>query len=98
MGDQVCLPDRRMRGHRIKVSGSRSAASTMVLDELGGHWVAVSAVQGSCMNSQAEVWEAMSLQLRPDGTLDGNFVVRSTASCATDQQVQFTRVGDLKTD
>jgi len=81
-----------------KVSGSRSAASTMVLDELGGHWVAVSAAQGSCMNSQTEVWEAMSLQLRPDGTLDGDFVVRSTASCAADQQVQFTRVGDLKPD
>jgi serine/threonine-protein kinase len=70
----------------------------MVLDEVGGRWVAVSATQGSCMNSQAEFWEVMSLQLRPDGTLDGNFVVRSTASCAADQQVQFTRVGDLKPD
>jgi len=81
-----------------KVGGSRSAASTMVLDEVGGRWVAVIATQGSCMNSQAEFWEVMSLQLRPDGTLDGNFVVRSTASCAADQQVQFTRVGDLKPD
>jgi serine/threonine-protein kinase len=81
-----------------KVNGSQSTASTMVLDQIGGRWVAVSAAQGTCMNSQAEFWEAMSLQLRPDGTLDGRFAVRSTASCATDQQVKFTRVNDVKSD
>jgi serine/threonine-protein kinase len=79
-----------------KVNGSQSAASTMVLDQVGGRWVAVSAAHGTCVNSQVESWEAMSLQLRPDGTLDGRFVVRTTASCATDQQVKFTRVSDVK--
>jgi len=81
-----------------KVSGSQSAASTMVLDQIGGRWTAVSATHGTCMNSQAEFWETMSLRVQPDGTLAGEFIVRSTASCATDQQVKFTRVGDVKPD
>lgn len=81
-----------------KVSGSQSATSTMVLDEIGGSWMAVSATHGTCMNNSTEFWETMSLKLQSDGALDGEFIVRSTASCATNQQVKFTRTGDVKPD
>ena len=35
------------------------------------------------------------LQSRPDGTLQGEFIVRSTTGCAHNQQVTFTRTGDV---
>ena len=78
-----------------KVSGSESTVSTMVLDKVNGGWTGVSAVQGTCQNAATEFWETMSLQPQPDGTLTGDFVVRSTTSCARNQQVTFTRTGDV---
>jgi serine/threonine-protein kinase len=37
----------------------------------------------------------MSLQPQPDGKLHGEFIVRSTTGCARNQQVTFTRTGDV---
>jgi serine/threonine protein kinase len=78
-----------------RVSGSESTASTMVLDKVGGIWTSVSATSGTCQGAPTEYWESMSLQQRQDGSLAGEFVVRSTTSCARNQQVTFTRTGDL---
>jgi hypothetical protein len=78
-----------------KVSGSESTVSTMVLDKLNGSWTGVSAAQGTCQNASTEFWESMSLQPQSDGSLTGDFVVRSTTSCARNQQVTFTRTGDV---
>jgi serine/threonine-protein kinase len=78
-----------------KVSGSESTASTMVLDKISNSWTGVSAVQGTCQNASTEFWESMSLQPQSDGSLTGEFVVRSTTSCARNQQVTFTRTGDI---
>lgn len=79
-----------------KVNGSVSNTSTMVLDQIDGGWNAVSASPGTCQNAQAESWEAMSLQLQPDGNLQGEFIVRATTGCARNQQVTFTRTGDVQ--
>jgi hypothetical protein len=79
-----------------KVSGSVSTTPTMVLDQTDGGWKAVSASPGTCQNAPAEIWEAMSLQSRPDGNLQGEFIVRSTTGCARNQQVTFTRTGDVQ--
>jgi serine/threonine-protein kinase len=79
-----------------KVSGSLSATSTVVLDQIDGRWKAVSATPGTCQNAPSEFWETMSLQSRPDGTLQGEFLVRSTTGCARNQQVTFTRTGDVQ--
>jgi hypothetical protein len=79
-----------------KLSGSRSTTSTLVLDEIDGRWKAVSATPGTCRDVPSEFWETMSLQSRPDGTLQGEFIVRSTTGCASDQQVTFTRTGDVQ--
>lgn len=78
-----------------KVSGSQSTGSTMVLDKISGGWTGVSAVQGTCQNAPTEFWETMSLQPQSDGSLTGDFIVRSTTSCARNQQVTFTRTGDV---
>jgi predicted Ser/Thr protein kinase len=79
-----------------KLSGSQSAASTLVLDKVGGTWTAVSATSGTCQDARTEYWESMSLEQRSDGTLAGEFVVRSTTSCARNQQVTFTRTGNVE--
>jgi serine/threonine-protein kinase len=78
-----------------KVSGSQSTASTLVLDEIDGKWTSVSAAPGTCQNAPTEFWETMSLQSQPDGSLRGEFSVRSTTGCARNQQVTFTRTGDV---
>ena len=78
------------------VDGSGATPSTMVLDRIGGRWMAVSVTQGTCQNAQTEVWETMSLQERPDGSLTGEFNLRSTSSCGYTQQVTFTRTGGVQ--
>ena len=79
-----------------KVDGSQTATATMVLDEVGGRWTSVSATPGRCQNAPTELWESMSLQPRPDRSLQGEFVVRSAAGCARTQQVTYTRTGDIE--
>jgi predicted Ser/Thr protein kinase len=79
-----------------RVSGSQSKASTMVLDNINGTWTSVNATSGTCQNAPTEYWESMTLQQRQDGSLAGQFTVRSTTSCANNQQVTFTRTGDVQ--
>jgi serine/threonine-protein kinase len=79
-----------------KVDGSQSGASTMVLDEIGSRWTAVHVSARTCQNAPAEYWETMSLQAQPDGNLQGEFIVRATTGCARNQQVTFTRTGNVQ--
>ncbi len=81
-----------------KVSGSESTMSTLVLDKVSGRWTAVNATSGTCQNAPTEYWESLSLEQRSDGSLQGDYVVRSTTSCARNQQVTFTRTGDVQND
>ena len=80
-----------------KVNGSISTAKTLTLDEVDGQWESVVARQGTCQGGAGagEVWESLSLESRPDGTLEGEFIVRSTdPSCASNRSVTATRAGD----
>jgi Protein kinase domain len=79
-----------------KVSGSQTTTPTLDLDEIGGRWTAVNATPGTCENAPTEFWQTMSVQRRPDGTLEGEFITRSTTGCAHTQHVTFTRTGDVQ--
>jgi serine/threonine protein kinase len=79
-----------------KVDGSQSATATMVLDEIDGRWTAVSASAGTCQNAPTDYWETMSLQAQPGGNLQGEFIARATTGCGRNQQVTFTRTGDVQ--
>jgi serine/threonine-protein kinase len=68
----------------------------MMLDEIDGRWTAVSASAGTCQNAPDENWETMSLSAQPDGNLRGEFIVRATTGCGRNQQVTFTRTGDVQ--
>jgi serine/threonine-protein kinase len=82
----------------IKVNGSLSAATTLVLDEVDGRWESVNAKRGTCQGAgSTELWESMSLQSQPDGSLEGELIVRSpNPSCASNRPVTFTRTGDAE--
>jgi hypothetical protein len=81
-----------------KVDGSLSAATTLIFDQVNNRWETVNAKQGSCSGAgSTELWESMSLQQQPDGSLEGDFVVRSpNPSCASNRPVTFTRTGDAQ--
>ncbi len=79
-----------------KTSGSVSAATTLVFDKVDDHWESVTAKQATCQGAGAtEIWESMSLQSQPDGSLKGEFIVRSpNPSCASNRPVTFTQQSD----
>jgi serine/threonine protein kinase len=81
-----------------KVNGSISTATTLVLDQVDGRWESVTATPGTCPNiGSTEIWESLSLESRPDGSLEGEFVVRSTDPiCASNRTVTFTPSGDVE--
>lgn len=81
-----------------RLDGSESTASTLVLDKIGGRWTAISATSGTCQDAPTEYWESLSLEQRSDGSLQGEYVLRSTTSCARNQQVSFTRTGGVADD
>lgn len=54
-----------------RLDGDTMQVPTMVLDEVGGSWVAVSVGSSTCGNVEGEVWEVFTLQPLPDGTLTG---------------------------
>src|SRR6478735_6337339 len=55
-------------------------------------------LDGTCSGAgSTELWESMSLQSQPDGSLEGDFVVRSpNPNCASNRPVTFTRTGDAE--
>jgi serine/threonine-protein kinase len=71
----------------------------LVFDDVGGRWLAVALAHGNCGNADnVELWEVISLQPRPDGTLTGEFTSTSQASCSSKRTVTFTRTGDAEVD
>ena len=81
-----------------KVDGSLTSATALVLDQVDGRWESVNTKEGKCGSAAStEVWESMSLQSQPDGSLEGEFIVRSAdPGCASNRTVTFTRTGDVE--
>jgi serine/threonine-protein kinase len=78
-----------------RLGGDTTAPSTMVFDDVGGHWVAVGLRTDTCGGANAEFWVVMILQPRPDSTLAGEFSKTSASRCAVKRAVTFTRTGDV---
>jgi serine/threonine protein kinase len=82
-----------------RASGNTSFSSALVFDDVAGRWLAVGVTPGPCKNAAAaEIWEAFSLQPRPDGTLTGEYTTTSPAGCDSKRTVTFTRTGDARVD
>ncbi|MCQ4360768.1 serine/threonine protein kinase [Mycobacterium gordonae] len=73
-------------------------AKTMVFDEVDGRWLAVATLNDDCLKSPSEFWLAFTVQLDPDGTLNGEMTRTSATNCRDKRPVIFTRTGDVDMD
>jgi hypothetical protein len=78
-----------------RLSGDFNLASSTVFDQVDGRWFAISLGSEKCRDNAAEVWQVMSLQPAPDGTLTGEFRGEAANSCAEKRTVTFARTGDV---
>ncbi len=83
------------RATASRLSGELRLASSSVFDEVDGRWVAVSLGSDKCRDAPAEVWQVLSLQPQPDGTLTGEYRGASENACNERRTVTFTRTGDV---
>ena len=78
-----------------RLTGETLQVPAMVLDQVGGKWLAVSVGSSTCGQLEGEVWEAFTLQPRPGGTFVGEATQIMTKGCANKRTVTFTRTGDV---
>ncbi len=78
-----------------RLTGETMQVPTIVLDQVGGTWVSVTAGSSTCNNADGEIWETFTLQPRPDGTLAGEATEMMAKGCANKRNVTFTRTGDV---
>ena len=77
-------------------TGDTVESKSFVFDDLGGRWVAVATRLGTCdRQNHFEMWETISLQPRPDGTLFGEYSYYYPIRCGGKRTVTFTRTGDV---
>jgi serine/threonine protein kinase len=88
-------------------TGGPTLQSAFVFDDIGGQWHAVGAAPVASpppgvtgfhgCNSPAEYWTVITLQIRPDGTLAGQYRASGAGgdNCETERTVTFTRIGDV---
>ncbi|MDT5208585.1 MAG: eukaryotic-like serine/threonine-protein kinase [Mycobacterium sp.] len=90
----VCRPEGCV-ATALRLSGEGPAVSSLVFDEVDGHWVAVGLGSDQCHNAPIEVWDVFTLQPRPDGTLAGEYSGTSSGGCSGKGTVTFARTGSI---
>jgi hypothetical protein len=78
-----------------RLSGEMRLASSTTFDQVGGRWIGVTLATDKCRDNPDEVWQVLSLEPRPDGTLAGDYRGASPNACAAKRTVTFTRTGDV---
>ncbi len=78
-----------------RLGGASLAAPTLVFDQIGQSWVAVSLGPDACRDAPAEFWQALTLRPGPGGNLSGDYTATAANACATKRTVTFTRTGDV---
>lgn len=78
-----------------RVKGDPTFASTMVLDQIDGRWLAVALGSQQCRQAPAEVWQVFSLRPEAEGTFTGEYRSEVRNACADKRTVTFTRTGDV---
>ncbi len=90
-----------------KTTNGPTINRTLIFDDFGGQWVSVGTALSTSpaistgMNAgceqglSPEVWETVSLQPRPNGTLTGQYEVTDANNCNTQRTINLTRTGDV---
>jgi serine/threonine-protein kinase len=77
------------------VTGGQYPVKNLVFDNVAGRWLAVSTSRAKCINRENdEVWDVVSLQPRPDGTMSGEATESWMNGCFNKRTVTFTRTAD----
>ncbi|MCP9274549.1 serine/threonine protein kinase [Mycolicibacterium arenosum] len=87
--DNGCVATSSMR------NGAEFLAPSVVFDEVGDHWLAVTVAPGICRGVTTDTWQVFRLTPRPDGTLAGEHIRMTLNQCAEKRDVTFTRTGDV---
>jgi serine/threonine protein kinase len=76
--------------------GQYDPAKDLVLDNVGGRWLAVTTSHRTCGNNDNdEAWTVISLQLQPDGTMSGEADVIYANGCFNKRTLTLTRTADV---
>lgn len=78
----------------VAAAGEIFPVKEMVFDDVGGSWLVVATSQDKCLNTDVQVFEVISLNPRPDGTLAGEWTRSGEGGCFSKRIVTFTRTGD----
>lgn len=78
-----------------RYGGNTAQVPTIVLDEVDGTWIAVSTGSSTCNDVEGEVWQAFTLQRRPDGIFAGEIIQTMGLGCSNKRTVTFTRTGEV---
>jgi serine/threonine protein kinase len=78
-----------------RLTGQTMDVSERVLDQVGGSWLAVTVGTAKCGELSSELWEAFTLQPKPDGTFVGEAIQTLPKGCANKRTVTFTRTKDV---
>jgi hypothetical protein len=78
-----------------RLTGAAVGEGTLVFDQIGDRWVAVSLRTDRCQNTSVEFWDVFTVQPRADGSLSGAYTEASPLGCADQRNVILTRTGDL---
>ncbi len=78
-----------------RIGGDTTSTPTLVFDDVGGRWVAVSITSDQCRNVSTEYWGVITLQPHPDGTFAGERSTTTVMGCAVKRTVTFARTGDV---
>ena len=78
----------------IAATGGQFPTKEVVFDDIGGRWFAVTVSQGLCHTYDTEQFHVISLQPRPDGTMNGEWTTTAAKGCFDKRTITFTRTGD----
>jgi serine/threonine-protein kinase len=78
-----------------RVSGGGMAVTKLDFDQIDGRWVAVGLGSEQCRNVSVEVWNVITLQPHPDGSLTGEYSALSSNGCSAQGTVTFSRTGNV---
>jgi serine/threonine protein kinase len=76
-------------------AGDQYPSPSLVFDQIGGQWVAVTNSRGKCKGTDGELWNAFYLQPGPDGAMSGDFTQSQQNGCLSKRSVTFRRTGDV---
>jgi serine/threonine-protein kinase len=76
-------------------AGNQYPSNSLVFDQIGGRWIAVTNSQGKCKDMDGELWNSLSLQPGPDGAMSGEFSQTQSNGCLSKRTVTLRRTGDV---